>query len=627
MKKRILAGAAALCLAGSSIPAQAGELITDLTGDGVLTCTDAIAMQKYLLGLGSLTKAQRAAADLNMDGRVNAFDYAMMKRSLLAKNAPVRYGRIDAFAGTDAFWDAAYAGENAVITSRTELEAWIAGMADSDDASAQRLLETYDDAYFAANTLHLLPMIQGCGGECMYEITGILVSDGILQIRYADTYEADMSYVDVVSLLLGEVSIPKALYDGKTAVWNQIQQEGSIASWSTQEIPVNADAVQSGEGFIIQSAQEYMEMLHQYVPADADYTAVDPAYFAKYTILVLPCGLLDASDIREVTSINREGDTIRVSMDVVEQDTLGGSCLYMVHIPKTDVTKICWDVRYLTELENTGGIRVESVNTLISSYAPYNRYAQLFDNADDFHRFLHSFGAQAFYEPGEVMHAMIADPENPGEYTCITIEMPIVRAWNNGRELEISDPSLLQELMETVVLEDSLRTDMLLTTEMLEACMGSGDAARVTYPQGMDLMCGEEIVRAQELLLLADEKNAWLQISADAGTWVYEMPAELLAEVRAVLYESVKKDLTVVPDVASLELIYGDAFFEKYKLVAVHYAGGADIVSLAPEVDYSSCLSLTLALKTDYSDTGELLLAAIPIEDCAEVTHLFVDER
>ena len=57
----------------------------DTDGDGKVSVTDIIKMQRYLLGDKLDAKGFRNS-DLTRDGRVDGFDLALLKRSLLNKN-------------------------------------------------------------------------------------------------------------------------------------------------------------------------------------------------------------------------------------------------------------------------------------------------------------------------------------------------------------------------------------------------------------------------------------------------------------------------------------------------------------------------------------------------------------
>lgn len=52
-------------------------------GDGVLTVTDAVLLQRYLLGADTLTQGQWQIADCNADGVVNGFDLALLRQKLV----------------------------------------------------------------------------------------------------------------------------------------------------------------------------------------------------------------------------------------------------------------------------------------------------------------------------------------------------------------------------------------------------------------------------------------------------------------------------------------------------------------------------------------------------------------
>ncbi len=54
----------------------------DVNGDDAVTIVDVIALQRYLLDGSDLTEQSAQNADLTQDGRINAFDLAMLKRML-----------------------------------------------------------------------------------------------------------------------------------------------------------------------------------------------------------------------------------------------------------------------------------------------------------------------------------------------------------------------------------------------------------------------------------------------------------------------------------------------------------------------------------------------------------------
>jgi len=69
--------------AETDVPAK---VIGDLTGDGVMNNVDVIVMQKYILGRLMLPQTLIAELDFNADGKVNAFDLAVLKRMVAQKD-------------------------------------------------------------------------------------------------------------------------------------------------------------------------------------------------------------------------------------------------------------------------------------------------------------------------------------------------------------------------------------------------------------------------------------------------------------------------------------------------------------------------------------------------------------
>lgn len=55
----------------------------DLNGDGALTVADAVQLRKYLLGAPDAVPSDWTAADMYMDGRLDAFDLSIVKKMLL----------------------------------------------------------------------------------------------------------------------------------------------------------------------------------------------------------------------------------------------------------------------------------------------------------------------------------------------------------------------------------------------------------------------------------------------------------------------------------------------------------------------------------------------------------------
>lgn len=86
---RITAGiaAAAMCAALPALDIFAAQTLAgDVDKNGSLGVTDAVLLQKYLLGISKLDDTAYDNADVLADGAVDIFDLAMLKRKLLAEN-------------------------------------------------------------------------------------------------------------------------------------------------------------------------------------------------------------------------------------------------------------------------------------------------------------------------------------------------------------------------------------------------------------------------------------------------------------------------------------------------------------------------------------------------------------
>ena len=74
----------------STLSAQAA-LTGDTNGDGTVSISDVVTLQKYLLQSGTLSTEGTANADMNADSKINGFDLAYLKRTLLTET-PVSDG-------------------------------------------------------------------------------------------------------------------------------------------------------------------------------------------------------------------------------------------------------------------------------------------------------------------------------------------------------------------------------------------------------------------------------------------------------------------------------------------------------------------------------------------------------
>ncbi len=84
--RKAAAGILSLCLIGSmmsAIPMSACAARTgDANGDGAITVSDAVSLQKHIVGAGKLSAGNLPNADMNGDSKVNIFDLSLLKAAL-----------------------------------------------------------------------------------------------------------------------------------------------------------------------------------------------------------------------------------------------------------------------------------------------------------------------------------------------------------------------------------------------------------------------------------------------------------------------------------------------------------------------------------------------------------------
>ena len=57
--------------------------IGDINGDGKINSLDVLKLQRYLLGLETISEKGKLAADLNGDGKVNSQDLLLLQKKIL----------------------------------------------------------------------------------------------------------------------------------------------------------------------------------------------------------------------------------------------------------------------------------------------------------------------------------------------------------------------------------------------------------------------------------------------------------------------------------------------------------------------------------------------------------------
>ena len=188
----------------------------DINGDGRLSMTDTISIQKYILGKSQLSQDALVRADVCSDGRVNCFDIAALKKLIIEAVDSFEY-TIEFNQHFDCYFE--YETGDAVITSTEEMAEFLVTYI-SGEALSETYLTKYDEAFFEENVLLLCAMFQSCGGSVCYDIDNIDACGNTLNIIYSDTYFYDRCYEDVCSEVIAQIIIPKEKFVFDSVIWD-----------------------------------------------------------------------------------------------------------------------------------------------------------------------------------------------------------------------------------------------------------------------------------------------------------------------------------------------------------------------------------------------------------------------
>ncbi|MDE6783811.1 MAG: dockerin type I repeat-containing protein [Ruminococcus sp.] len=57
----------------------------DIDGDGKIAVADLVSLEYYILGRDKLSSEQFSSADINNDGKVDTFDFVLLRKMLISK--------------------------------------------------------------------------------------------------------------------------------------------------------------------------------------------------------------------------------------------------------------------------------------------------------------------------------------------------------------------------------------------------------------------------------------------------------------------------------------------------------------------------------------------------------------
>ncbi len=309
--KRMAAAMLAAVLSLNGAGAFAMQTAAAETQTNEYAVTDVVALHKFLMCKGKLSKDHHKKMDMTGDGVIDAFDLAVMKRKLIEKRRPaqqvenVQLRMESTRAVTKWGWREAFEDEAHVFTSPEQLEE----RGGVKDPVRRYLQKTYTAEFFEENILcvKILPVTDM--QDLNVDIDAITVGD-IIEIPYsiADTAEGG----DMVTI--AELVLPKKYYKEQEIVWKQKNEKPITVEYYTKPLYDRYKVLTNAEA-LINTQAEMIEFLSSALKDDlvAEFKERYPASFFEEKSLHMALEYDFAPDYGIVKAV-KCGDTISISL-------------------------------------------------------------------------------------------------------------------------------------------------------------------------------------------------------------------------------------------------------------------------------------------------------------------------
>lgn len=265
MKKHIISAIAGIAVL-AALPAVSSAALEppipgDVNLDWTINIADLVCMQRYLLGAGTINTSQFGitTADLNLDGRIDVFDYVELKKKFdkscgISKNnvkIDSRFTQVDVSIPLGVHYSRPSGGDSAVIRSVDDLEYYLSpySVMTTDggcvfiEAACQEVLDDlyarYDDKFFRDNVL-LLNYLTGTDG---YEFESIQYEGDKLVIKYYDTTPYGLTWYAPLPPYIAEVAVPKDLWADGDYKWERVEQPVEMTVKNDFTNAINDEAI------------------------------------------------------------------------------------------------------------------------------------------------------------------------------------------------------------------------------------------------------------------------------------------------------------------------------------------------------------------------------------------------
>ncbi len=251
-------------------------------------------LQRYLHGSASLTNDQASNADFNMDGCVNGFDLAILKKARQDEDFPIRTSLRSTFS-TQSLPASVNA---AVCHTQDELMDYLTALG-ADESSLADYQKTCKSSLFDSCAVAAVTFMDRTGGD--YEVVRAAYADeDTLRITLRLSTQAaswQSTYTTAKTYML---TLPQCLLHENTEVVWEIVEEGYAPSFDMTLLNSTEafyEAAKQGVEAAIYSADELETFLSPLLTTEdlaAMQTTYDEAYFAENMVFLKtffqPCG-------------------------------------------------------------------------------------------------------------------------------------------------------------------------------------------------------------------------------------------------------------------------------------------------------------------------------------------------
>lgn len=255
----------------STLSAQAA-LTGDTNGDGTVSISDVVTLQKYLLQSGTLSTEGTANADMNADSKINGFDLAYLKRTLLTET-PVSDGITIHLNDSGITVEGDTKGVTSVSGKVVTITASGNYTVDGSITDGQILVDIPDttaDADDVSLTLHQVTMTSSTGTPCLYtksaaktKLTLVGTSSFTDTAATANADTSGVLYSDskftVTKNSTGTLKVQSSMNIGIYATDNINLNGGSVIVSTDVDSTSDADAIKSKKRVTVDGASVEVE--------------------------------------------------------------------------------------------------------------------------------------------------------------------------------------------------------------------------------------------------------------------------------------------------------------------------------------------------------------------------------